>query len=128
MEALETLGAMRDGKAVPVLIRTLADPDGLIQGAALKALRVITLKDLPPSAKKWNMWWAENENRARMEWVIDALTSQAAELREAAGRELAERTGRDFGYRADMPAEARQSVQARYRAMHEQDGADTSQA
>jgi hypothetical protein len=47
-------------------------------------------------------------------------------LREAAGRELAERTGRDFGYRADMPSEARQSVQARYRAMQEQDAPEGS--
>jgi hypothetical protein len=125
LSALQTLGAMRDGKAVPVLIRILADPDGLIQGAALKALRAITLMDLPPSAKKWNMWWAENETRPRMEWLIDALTSPVDELRDAAGRELAERTGRDFGYRADMPSEARHSVQARYRAMHDQDAPDS---
>ena len=57
-----------------------------------------------------------------MEWLIDALNSTSIEQREAAGRELAERTGRDFGYRPDMPVEAHNTVQARYRTWRAQEG------
>ncbi|MBI5535649.1 MAG: HEAT repeat domain-containing protein [Deltaproteobacteria bacterium] len=122
--ALETIGEMRDPSSVPMLIRALGDNDSAVSEAALRALRAVTRKDLPASVKKWGAWWEENQTRPRIEWLIDALTSTTPDLREASAKELAERTGRDFGYRSDMPAEARASVQARYRALRAQEGRD----
>jgi hypothetical protein len=116
-----TLGRMRDPASVPVLIRLLADPEHPVVDAALLALRAITFKDLPASARKWNAWLQQNQERPRLEWLIDALTSASAELRDAAAKELVERTGRDFGYQPDMSAEALANVQARYRVMAAQD-------
>lgn len=121
--AIETLGVMRDGAAVPVLIDALQHPDTQISATASRALRSLTRVEAE-SGSQWLDWWQRNRERPRIEWLIDALTSPSMELREAAARELAERTGRDFGYEAEMPVEARASVQARYRAWRVQDGRD----
>jgi HEAT repeat protein len=120
--AIDTLGRMRDPSSVPVLIQTLGEPDQELHRAAIQALKSVTRTDIEGGAQKWTVWWTENQTRPRIEWLIDALTSPAVDLREAAARELAERTGRDFGYRADMPLEARASVQSRYRALRSQEG------
>jgi len=121
--AIETLGAMRDGAAVPVLIDAVQHPDSAISRTANRALRALTRMDAESGAQ-WIDWWQRNRERPRMEWLIDALTSPSLDMREAAAKELAEHTGRDFGYEAEMPVEARASVQSRYRAWRVQDGRD----
>ncbi len=120
--AIAALGGMRDAEAVPVLIDAAGHPDARVRDASMRALRLLTRADPGDDVSAWRAWWEQSRSRPRLEWLIDALTSASFEQREGAARELAERTGRDFGYRADLPAEARVSVQSRYRAWREQEG------
>ena len=104
--AAELLGAFRDVGAVPLLIGLLAQPD--MQDTARRALRGVTLQDLGARPRTWEKWWAKAKKRSRLDWLIDALSSEELELRSAAHRELADLAGDDFGYRADADKRTRQ--------------------
>jgi hypothetical protein len=50
-----------------------------------------------------------------MEWLIDSLTHEVAEIRRAAGEELRSLSKEYFGYASDLPPRDRERAQQRYR-------------
>jgi HEAT repeat protein len=115
MIAIDTLGETRTPLAVLALVPVLSDKSSEIAAAARAALTTITRQDFGTDSKKWEVWWAENKDRHRLEWLIDALTSEQAVLRSAAGEELKAITKEFFGYHDDLPKKEREKAQARYR-------------
>lgn len=113
--AIEALGETRESHAVPALIRLLGDPDGAIVTAGRGALTAITRQDFGASSQKWQAWWDANQERHRLEWLIDALMHDQAALRAAAGEELKTITKEYFGYYDDLPKRERERAQSRYR-------------
>ena len=113
--AVDTLGETRETLSVPALIPLLDDPDVEIANTARTALTVVTRQDFGNSAQKWSLWWAQNHDRHRLEWLIDALMHDHAALRALAGEELKTTTKEYFGYYDDLPKRERERAQSRYR-------------
>lgn len=113
--AIEALGDTRDAAAVTALMPLLSDSNMEIVLAVRSALTQITRQDFGTSLAKWQPWWAENKERHRLEWLIDALMHEHAALRAAAGEELKTITKEYFGYYDDLPKRERERAQSRYR-------------
>jgi hypothetical protein len=113
--AVEALGETREPLAVPALAPLLDDPDGEVVAAVRAALTAITRQDFGDSSEKWRAWWSHNNERHRLEWLIDALMHDQAALRAAAGEELKTLTKEYFGYYDDLPKRERERAQSRYR-------------
>jgi hypothetical protein len=113
--AMPVVAVLRDATIVPELVRSLGDPDPDVVAATHAALVHVTRQDFGPGAWPWVRWWEENRSRHRVEWLIDALTSERLDLRRAAGEELRTLTREYFGYASDLPVHDRQRVQQRYR-------------
>ena len=104
--ATELLGEFRDVGAIPLLMTLLGFNE--MQEPARHALRAITLQDFGARPKAWEKWWARAKKRSRLDWLLEALSSEELSLRSAAHRELADLAGDDFGYRADADKRSRQ--------------------
>ena len=104
--AAELLGEFRDVGAIPLLMSLLGFSE--MQDTARQALRAITLQDLGARPKGWEKWWTRAKKRSRLDWLLEALSSEELGLRSGAHRELADLAGDDFGYRADGDKRARQ--------------------
>jgi HEAT repeat protein len=113
--AMPVVAVLRDASLVSELIRSLGDADPEVVAATHAALVQLTRLDLGSGAWPWVRWWEENRGRHRVEWLIDALTSERLDLRRAAGEELRTLTREYFGYASDLPVHDRQRVQQRYR-------------
>ena len=96
--AVELLGQFRDVGAVPLLVALLSTE---LAETARQALRSIALQDYGARPRGWEKWWAKAKKRSRLDWLIDALSSEELELRTQAHRELQALAGDDFGYRPD---------------------------
>ena len=105
--AVELLGQFRDVGAVPLLIGLLTTADATLVEATRSALRGIALQDFGTRAKAWERWWSKAKKRSRLDWLIDALSSEELGLRQDAHRELASLAGDDFGYRPDADKRSR---------------------
>ncbi len=106
--AIELLGQFRDVGAVPLLIALLGSvSEGALAEDVRTALRAIALADFGNRPKPWEKWWSKAKKRSRLDWLIDALSSEELELRQGAHRELASLAGDDFGYRPDADKRAR---------------------
>jgi HEAT repeat protein len=115
MLAIDTLGETREPLAVLALVPVLSDKSSEISAAARAALTTVTRQDFGTDSKKWEVWWANNKDRHRIEWLIDALTHEQASLRSTAAEELKTITKEFFGYHDDLPKKEREKAQARYR-------------
>ncbi|HEX8789839.1 MAG TPA: HEAT repeat domain-containing protein [Polyangiaceae bacterium] len=113
--AMRAMGELREPAIVPDLVRALGDGDESVVEAAHDALVQVTRQDLGNDARRWLRWWEQNAQRHRMEWLIDALTHEVAEIRRAAGEELRALSKEYFGYASDLPARDRERAQQRYR-------------
>jgi len=113
--AVEALGETRDPGAVPALIRLLGDPDGSFVQAVRAALSLVARQDFGTSTEKWSAWWSAHKDHHRIEWLIDALMHDQAQIRAAAGEELKATTKEYFGYYDDLPKRERERAQSRYR-------------
>jgi HEAT repeat protein len=113
--ACDTLAELRQAPAVPYLVRTLEDNPVDIVQSARRALVVLARQDLGTDAAAWQAWWRTASPRHRIEWLIDALTHQTAEIRRAAGDELKALTREYFGYYDDLPPAERAAAQRQYR-------------
>lgn len=120
--ALEALSDVRDAEAVPVMIRMLEDPNRELVKSARWGLTVLTRNDLGDKAHDWEKWWRKNASRHRIEWLIDSLMHDDADIRRAAGDELKSITKEYFGYYDDLPRRERAGAQARYREWWEGKG------
>jgi hypothetical protein len=112
---IEAIADLRDGRAVPTVLRLLEDRSGDIVRSAHWALVVLARQDYGLSAAAWDEWWRQNSARHRIEWLIDALLHESADIRRAAGDELKSTTKEYFGYYDDLPVPERQKAQNRYR-------------
>lgn len=113
--AMRAMGELREPAIVPDLVRALGDGDESVVEAAHDALVQVTRQDLGNDARRWLRWWDQNAQRHRIEWLIDALTHEVAEIRRAAGEELRALSKEYFGYASDLPARDRERAQQRYR-------------
>jgi hypothetical protein len=119
---IEAIADLRDGRAVPTLLRLLEDRSSDIVRSAHWALVVLARQDYGLSAAAWEEWWRHNASRHRIEWLIDALLHESADIRRAAGDELKSTTKEYFGYYDDLPVAERQKAQNRYREWWEAKG------
>lgn len=113
--ALSAMSRLRDATFVPELVRALGDPDDTVVDAAHGALVQVTLQDLGTDARLWLRWWEQNSGKHRIEWLIDALGHDVAEIRKTAAEELRALTKEYFGYAGDLPIRDRDRAQQRYR-------------
>jgi hypothetical protein len=112
---IEALTDIRDPAAVPAFIDLLEDDDHELAKSAHWGLAVLTRTDVGGGRGAWQKWWQQNGSRHRVEWLIDALMHDSAEIRRAAGDELKNVTKEYFGYYDDLPKKERAAAQARYR-------------
>ena len=119
---IEAVADLRDGRAIPTLLRLLDDRSDDIVRSAKWALVVLARQDYGSSAAAWEEWWRHNSARHRIEWLIDALLHESADIRRAAGDELKSTTKEYFGYYDDLPVAERQKAQNRYREWWEAKG------
>jgi hypothetical protein len=120
--ALEAISDLRDPRVVPRLIRLVNEKDAAISKSAHWALVTITRQDFARDAVRWTAWWEQNANNHRIEWLIDSLMHEDAEIRRAAGDELKALTKEYFGYYDDLPRKERARAQSRYREWWETKG------
>jgi hypothetical protein len=120
--ALEALADLRDARSVPRLIRILSDGAPEIVKSAHWALVVISRQDFGRNIDEWQKWSDANANKHRIEWLIDALMHEVADIRRAAGDELKSLTKEYFGYYDDLPKKERARAQQRYREWWESKG------
>jgi hypothetical protein len=120
--AIEALADLRDARAVSRLIRLLEDRSSEILRSAGWALAVLARQDYGRDLSRWSDWWQRNGNRHRIEWLIDALMHDDANIRREAGDELKAITKEYFGYYDDLPKKERQKAQERYRDWWETKG------
>jgi len=113
--ALRAAAEVREPTLVPDLVRSLGDANEEVVAAAREALVRTTRQDFGLDARPWSEWWGKNGARDRLEWLIDALSHEAAEVRKAAGEELRLLSRQYFGYASDLPARDRERAQQRYR-------------
>lgn len=120
--AVELLGELRDGDAVNVLTDVLAENDAELSRIAHKSLVRITKRDLGVSAAAWETWVSRAGSAHRIEWLIDALTSDDDTLRREAGEELKNLTKEYFGFQSALPRKELEVVQRKYRRWWENIG------
>jgi hypothetical protein len=120
--AMETLAELRQPQAVSHLVRVLTDNPVDVVQAARRALVVLARHDVGASPAAWAEWWRHNGSRHRVEWLMDALTDESAEVRRAAGDELKAQTREYFGYYDDLPPAERAHAQRKYREWWEARG------
>ncbi len=119
---IEAIADLRDGRAIPTVLRLLEDRSADIVRSAHWALVVLARQDYGNSAAAWEEWWRHNSARHRIEWLIDALLHDSPDIRRAAGDELKSTTKEYFGYYDDLPVAERQKAQTRYREWWEAKG------
>jgi len=119
---IEAVADLRDGRAIPTVLRLLEDRSPDIVRSAHWALVVLARQDYARSSAAWEEWWRHNSARHRIEWLIDALLHDSADIRRAAGDELKSTTKEYFGYYDDLPVAERQKAQNRYREWWEAKG------
>jgi len=120
--AMETLAELRQAQAVSHLVRVLTDNPVDVVQAARRALVILARHDVGASPAAWVEWWRHNSSRHRIEWLIDALTDESADVRRAAGEELKAQTREYFGYYDDLPPGERAHAQEKYREWWEARG------
>lgn len=112
--AMRALAVLRDDQCIEPLITVLSEPSVLGE-AAWRVLRMLTAQDFGNRESDWHAWFVDNGGRSRMEWLIDSLDHEDPEIRAIASRDLVRASGRDFGYRVNMPGDDRKAIGERYR-------------
>jgi len=91
--AARAVGTLRDIAAIPRLVDMLSSRDRFVQEAALESLCSITGQQLGLKPHRWKTWYAENEHRHRIEWIIESLRHRDVPVRRWAADELTRVTG-----------------------------------
>lgn|GEM_PF-3368513 len=112
--AVESLARLRASDALPDIVPLLEDVTLGLQEAAHRALVDLTRADFGFVAWKWTRWWAHNQSRPRMEWLIDALLHEQRVIRASALAELRRATHQNYGYVVDAPPAERKAGWARW--------------
>jgi len=112
--AMRALAVLRDDQCIEALITALSEPSVLGE-AAWRVLRMLTAQDFADRESDWQAWFVDNGGRSRLEWLIDSLDHEDPEIRAIASRDLVRASGRDYGYRVNMPGDDRKAIRERYR-------------
>jgi len=120
--ALDTMGELAMPSTLPALITLLGDPVQDIADAVHRSIVQITCQDYGRDARRWIDWFAANASRHRVEWIMDALMHDSAEMRRIAADALAPVVGRDLGYDPYESRDERASAHVRYLLWWEQEG------
>ena len=120
--ALDTLGELAVPSTIPTLIALLSDPVQDVAAAVHRALVQIACQDFGRDTRRWIDWFAANAARHRVEWIMDALMHESAELRRLAADALAPVVGRDLGYDPFESRDERAAAHVRYLLWWEQEG------
>lgn len=114
--AIEALADIREHEAIPTLLQLIDDGEPSVARASRWALSVLTRQDYGKDAAAWQKFWQEHRNQDRIEWLIDSLDHEKRDLRRAAGEELRNLCGTDFGFDEESSAEDRSRIQEEFRA------------
>jgi HEAT repeat protein len=106
--AARAVGTLRDIEAIPKLIDLLSSRDRFVQEAALESLCSITGQQLGLKPHRWKAWYADNEARHRVEWIIDSLKHRDVPVRRWAADELTRITGHRVPFSATGDKRARE--------------------
>ncbi|MFW5920360.1 MAG: HEAT repeat domain-containing protein, partial [Polyangiales bacterium] len=120
--AIRALGELRDVKSLSMLVELLKERDRQVVEAAHRSLVVLTRQDFGPSHRRWVSWFERNEDRHRIEWLIDALVHNDEDIRAAAGEELKQLTQEYHGFHPGMPKREREVCRKKYREWWESEG------
>lgn len=108
------IGLFRDVTAIPQLIQLIARRERAMLDVVEDALAEITKQRLGTSAKRWRAWWAKNQSRSRINWLLDGLAAKDADLRQSAAVELNAVTGMDLGFDGHAPRRQREEARQRW--------------
>lgn len=122
IRSANALGELRDKRAVEGLIFGLEAREPELASACHDALITITRIDPVALGETWNSWLSQHGSQSRIEWLIDALLSDDAGLREAASTELKSITKVYVGYYANLPRVEREDAWRRYRNWWKEEG------
>ncbi|HET6281441.1 MAG TPA: hypothetical protein VFH73_10750 [Polyangia bacterium] len=122
LRAVVALAELRDGSAVPNLIRHLKDSNSALEQAAHKGLVEIARQDFGSSRRRWTAWWDRHHDEHRVDWLFEGLSHKTAAIRAAACDELRVLTGEYFGYHFDLPKRERDEARERWETWWTQTG------
>jgi len=76
--AVSTLARIPDKRSVDTLISLLDDDTEAIRTAAAAALKKLTgISTFGADARRWRLWWQENKDKSRQQWLADLANSLA---------------------------------------------------
>lgn len=113
--AIEALVDIREYESIPSLLSLLEDDDKSVKRTAKWALTVLLRQDFGSDIEAWRSFWNEHRDEDRVEWLILALDHASADLRRAAGDELAGLTGQRFSFNPHANPNERRLAQSKYR-------------
>ena len=111
--AAEGLARLADTTAIPDLIDAHSR-GGEASEYSRKALFEITNQDFGNSTRKWRGWWSKNQDRNRIEWMLEGLGHKNADVRKSAAETLHKITGEYFGYSHDLPKKEREKARQQW--------------
>ncbi len=111
--AIEAITDLRLAELIPSLIDLLTG-DSEVAASAEWALTTLARQELGRDTEAWRRWHASARSQHRIEWLIEALMHDSADVRRAAGEELKTVTKEYFGYYEDLPKKERARAQRRY--------------
>jgi hypothetical protein len=121
--AANALGEVRDEHAVEGLIIALDEArEPEVSEACQEALVTVARHDPTKSGGSWPTWFAANEGKSRIEWLIEGLMDDDLGIRESSAAELKELTKVYFGYYANLPRAEREQAYRRYRTWWNETG------
>ncbi len=111
------LGVLHDRDSIDGLIGLTGSEDQACAEAAAGALREITGASFGLRTREWRMWWADNREKTRAEWLVAALGSRHLGPRLSAIKELSKAFKDNLGYFADAPLHERDQAIHRWRSL-----------
>jgi hypothetical protein len=115
--AAQALGVFHDREVIDGLIGLVGSDDLECAQAAAQALTEITKASFGTNARQWMLWWAENRDRNRQQWLLAGLRHPNLEIRSRSVEELqgVVGTGADaLGYRPEAPEAEREAAVQRW--------------
>jgi hypothetical protein len=114
--AARALGTLHDRDAIEGLINLTGSDDEMCAQAAAEALREVTRATLGLDKRAWTVWWADNRQRRRADWLVAALRHPELDIRLVAIEELSRVLSDTLGYYADAPEPEREAAVRRWEA------------
>jgi hypothetical protein len=114
--AARALGTLHDRESIEGLINLTGSDDEMCAQAAAEALREVTRATLGLDKRAWTVWWADNRQRRRADWLVVALRHPELDIRLAAIEELSRGLNDTLGYYADAPEPEREAAARRWEA------------